>query len=162
MIKKIANNKPILVREKCFNLKLFSELFNDLCDGIEIVNATFTTQLIFAMLSLMLTDIFGAYGVLRELIAKVKLQFLLYFFIGNSVWITIQYAIKVFLVHAGSSTTNEAEKSIATLAKAAGSLNSNDILKSDLMTLIAQLKCRNMKLKNVFFEINWNLILTVS
>lgn len=156
--KNSLKNNIILVRSKHVNLKYFAELFNDLYDGIELINSTFTTQLIFAMLSFLITDIFAAYGALKELLVENnRLPILL---VGNSVWVAIQYAIKGFMVYAGSSTTDEAEKPITIIAKAAGSMDSSE-LKSDLMALLVQLRCRNKKLENVFFTINWNLILAV-
>lgn len=48
-------------------LKLFSELYSDLCDLIEIINSTFTIQIVFVLTSLIVTNIFSAYSALREL-----------------------------------------------------------------------------------------------
>lgn len=111
------------------------------------------------MLSFLLTDIFGAYGILREFLSiNSRFQILL---LGNSLWITIQYAIKAFMVHAGSSTTYEAERSIKIIGKAAGSMDSINSMKSDLMALLVQFRSRNKQLENVFFAINWNLIFAV-
>lgn len=140
-----------------FNLKHFSGLYNDLCDAIETINSTFTLQIIFVMANFLATDVFAAYGVLREFLSRShRLAFML---TGNCSWMLIQYAIKVLTVQAGSSTTNEAEKTVVIVTKIAG--NSNESFKAELNSFLLHMRCRNKKLENVFFTINWNLILAV-
>jgi 7tm Chemosensory receptor len=145
---------------KVFKLKLFADLFNDLCDSIEVINSTFTFQLVIVITSFLLIDIFTAYGILRELMKHqngIKLALL-----SNFIWIFIQYLIKIFIAHAGSSTTSEAEKAVVIVTKALGSMEFDQELKVDLNFHLIQMRCRNKNLQNVFFVINWQFILTVS
>lgn len=153
-------NKIYIVREKNFSLKLFDELYNDLCDAVETINSTFTLHLVFVMTSFLASDVFAAYGILREYLSGSKR--LLPIMLGNFSWMAIQYSIKVLSVHAGSSTSNEAERTIIIIARTAGTLNPNDSLKSELDSFSLHMRCRNKKLENVFFFIDWTLILVVN
>lgn len=147
-----------------FNLKLFSELYHDLCDLIEDVNSTFTNQLIVVLMNLLLTDVFNIYGVLREVKSKApssseRLCFLMVF---NVYWLSIQYAVQTFVVFCGETTTNEAERALVLVTNAYSNVESDVNLKNDLNSLLIQMKFRKKVFKNVFFRINFNLILTVS
>lgn len=152
-------DKIILVRTNSFNLKLFTELYSGLCDAIEQVNEAFTDNLIFVVCDLMLIDIFGGYGIIREIIIKKRDMFLL---AGNILWFMLHIPIKLFMAHAGNSTTKEAEKSLVMITKLVAKTNDSDQLRIDLNFQLIQMKCRNKNLQNIFFTINYNLILVVS
>jgi hypothetical protein len=107
-----------------------------------------------------LIDIFAAYGIVKEVLASQSAT--RFTIIPNMIWLIIQYAIKVFIAHVGSSTTDEAEKSVVIVTKALGSLEFSEDLKVDLNFLLTQMRCRNKNLQNVFFAINWNFILAVN
>lgn len=158
---KCNQDKVVLTYVKNFNLKLFSELYNDQCDGIEIINSTFAMHIAFVMTSLMLTDVFAAYGILRGCLSSSGyiLQFLLF---SNTFWVAMQYGIKALIAHAGTSTTAEAEKSLVLVTRLVEATNSDKELTTDLNFLLIQMQCRNKNLQNHFFTINWSLILAVS
>ena len=152
----------VVVHQKKFNLKLFSKLYNDLCDLIELLNKTFTWQLIFVMINLMLVDIFTAYGVVREFIEQraFKLKFLI---ITNTIWSLLQFAIKYIMAYCGNSTTDEAENSLLIVTRIIEKFGDDDEkMKTDLNHLLNQMQGRNKNLENVFFAINYKLILAVS
>lgn len=148
------------VKIQNFNMRLFSELYNDLCDTVELVNNTFTFQLIIVMMSILLIDIFAAYGALREFMSNSneRLKFLI---IANSTWIAIQYLMKVFMACSGSRTTSEATKSLVHLTRLIEATESSNPMKLEMNFLLIQMKCRNKNFQNVFFNINWHLILAV-
>lgn len=143
-----------------FNVRLFTELYNDLCDAIEMINSTFTRHLIIVTLSLLLTDVFAAYGILREFMTRS--QKLGFYLLSNGSWIVMQLAFKCLMVYSGSSTTKEAEKSVTIVTRAAGKLEINDVIKADLNSLLLQMRCRSKSIENSFFTINWTLIVAVS
>lgn len=142
-----------------FDIELFSELYDDLCDLIEIINKTFTSQLVFVMAEFMSIEIFSGYGILREVLLTSRKMFLI---IGNLFWIIFQYPVKFFMASAGSGTTDEAEKSLALITKLINRARHDELLRCQLNNLLIQLQCRNKKLSNVFFNINYNVILVVS
>lgn len=141
-------------------MKIFSDLFNDLCDLIELVNSTFTNQLIIVVMSLLLTDVFAVYGVMREFQAKNDRFF--FFLISNTAWAIIQYSIKAFMAHCGQTATSEAEKSVVLVTKAIAAVDRDSNLQNDLNSLLIRMKFREKIFRNVFFTINFQLILTVN
>lgn len=150
----------VMVSSENFNLKRFSDLYNDLCDAISMINSTFTGQLIIVMTNMLLVDIFGAYGILREFLSHSynRLKFLI---LCNSIWIALQYAVKFLMAQSGSSTTAEAEMSLVIITRVIENAK-DDKLKTDLNLLLNQMQGRNKKIENVFFVINYKLILAVS
>lgn len=140
-------------------LKIFSELYSDLCDTIEIINSTFTTHIVFVLTLLLVTDILSSYSALREF---NKASYMFYFSVGtNGSWTVIMYCVKFFLAYSGDSTTNEAEKTLVLVMKAITDANSNIELRNELNFLLTQMNFRKKVLSNKFFDINWRLILTV-
>lgn len=139
-------------------MELFAELYDELCDLIELLNKTFTNQLVFVMAEFMSIEIFGGYGILREALSTSRKYFLL---VGNLIWIMFQYPVKFFMASAGSSTTDEAEKSLVLIAKLIIRTKYDDLLRSRLNNLLIELQCRNKKISNVFFTVNYNVILLV-
>lgn len=137
-----------------------SSFYNELCDLIDSINSTFTLQLGFVMINLLLTDVFSAYGVLREIMSKsTPLKFII---TANGTGMLIQYSIRALMAFSGSSTTNEAEKSLVLVNKILANTDSNDPLRADLLILLHQMRYINKKLKNNFFTVNWNVLLVVS
>lgn len=145
-------------KQEYFDVELFSELYDDLSDLVEMVNQTFTTQLIFVMAQFMSIEIFGGYGILREMLSTSRKYFLI---VGNFFWIIFQYPVKFFMASAGNNTTNEAEKSLVLITKLINRARYDDSLRCRLNNLLIQLQCRNKKLFNVFFTVNYNVILLV-
>jgi 7tm Chemosensory receptor len=149
-----------MVGPRCFNVKVFSELYFELCDAIDLVNSAFTFNLSFAMLTFLAVEIFGCYGVLREFISREK-NLLIFLSLANSVWVSVQYSIKALMAHAGSSTTKEAETSLILVTKLTASLDSVNPLKAELLSLLIQMRTFDKKFKNIFFNIDWRIILSV-
>lgn len=152
--RRIQNCVVVVACRKTLNTELFMQLYNDLCDAIESVNSIFANQLIFVLTTFICTNVFQIYGALRETNGFVIL-------IGGA-WVIIFYSMQFFMAHAGSSTTNEAERSIVMVAKIAGAKKISEDLKWSLNSSLIQMRCRNTKLENIFFTINWRLVLAVS
>lgn len=122
------------------------------------INKTFTGQLVFVMAQFMSIEIFGGYGLLREVLSTSGKYFLV---VGNLTWIVTQYPVKFFMASAGSGLTNEAEKSLVLITKLINRARYDHQLRSQLNNLLIQLQCRNKKLSNAFFTVNYNVILVV-
>lgn len=157
-----GHDNIVVVKDKRFNLKLCIQLHSDLCDIIELINKTFTTQIVFVMTGLLVTNVFFAYSALNEYIYRLYSSSLLVT-LTNIACITIQYSIKALVAHAGSSTTRESEKTLVLVTKVlAFTKSGDDVACEPKMILLAQMQYRKKNLENIFFNINWNLILTVS
>lgn len=142
------------------NFQHFPQLYSSLCDIIEILNSTFTGQLVFVVISILVIDIFAFYGVIREFLSNQNLKFII---IGNSTWLVLQSAIKFFMAHCGSSTTSEAEKSLIIVSQFMDQVDDTDMMtRINLNLVMNQMRFRNKNLENKFFAINYKLILAVS
>ena len=136
-----------------------SELFDILFDAIEIINSNFTIHLIFVLINITTTNVFGAFSIAREFLTNYKMfSFQL---VNNLFWILVQYLLKVLMAQAGSRTESEVDCASVIVLKATGSLETDNPLQKDLDIFLKQLKSRNKKLRALFFTINWKLIANV-
>lgn len=141
------------------NSTLFMDLYNELCDAIDLINSTFTNHLIVVMINLLTMDVLSAFALMREFfLNSSSIGFYLTIY---GLWMFFNFSIKLFMAHAGSSTTREGDKTIVLVTKAGGRMSNNDDLKPDLNSLLLHMRSRSKKLENIFFPINWNLILAV-
>lgn len=110
----------------------------------------------------MVINIFASYGIVSEFLSNqnVRLKFII---VGNITWLLQQFSIQFFMVHCGSSTTSEAEKSLIIVSQLADRINETDLMtKVNLNIVMNQMRVRNKNLENIFFVINYRLIVTVS
>jgi len=141
------------------NVQMMTKLFHELCDGIELINGTFTLQLLPIMAYFMTTNIFSAYATLRE-IKNVNFDWNFFIFTGG--YLVFQYFAKIVVVHIAYSTTAEAEKFTVVTCKAINDLKIKEEVRHGLEKLLTQQKYRNFKLQNVMFNIDWKLLVIVS
>lgn len=149
-------------------MKIFTELYHDLCDAIESINQLFTFHLSPIIFFMLVIDIFGSYGVVRDLIATSNTNDdpnyfakALYLIFSNMIYSGFQMIFKIVAAMIGSATTQEAEKTKVILAKIMNRMSSNGIKSSDLFTTLLQCQTRNLKLQNQFFIIDWNIVFAV-
>jgi len=153
------HNLKIVTAYKSSDFGEIPELYHILCDVIELINSTFTSSLVFVEINFLLINIFALYGGLKEVVNNSN-------WIGlalssNLSYIAIQNAINVLMIYAGSATTNEAEETNAIISKIIASNRNNKTLLSNCHDFL-QIRNRNVKLQNIFFTINWKLLLAVS
>lgn len=147
------------IEQKALDLKLFTELYNKLCDILQVISSTFTLHLIIVMLNFTAVEIFGGYGIVREVLLPSRNVLNL---IASFVWILSQYPIKFFMASSGSSTTEEAEKSLVLISKIITSTGEHDQeYKNALNIVLHQMQVREKRLSNIFFNIDYNIILAV-
>lgn len=156
-----------------------ARLFLDLCDGVEIINSTFTFQLIVViieslvsmiinesyvaflkLLSILsqLTDVFSAFAIIREII---KLEDIKVALLPHIILIANQFLKKCIMSHSGSSTTKEAENTSIIVSRIISERQNGSDL-AGWKTFLSLIGTRNLNLQNVFFKINWNILLGVS
>lgn len=140
-----------------FDPRIFWELYDDLCDIIEMINSTFTAHLIVVLITIMVIEILGGYALLREGISKINHPIAMS---AGMLWIVFNNVIKFTMVHCGTSTTDEAEKSVVLMSKLA--MAADEGCKNDLKFVSSQLQIRNKKFSNIFFTINYNVVVAVS
>lgn len=74
--------------------------------------------------------------------------------------IALQYFYKAFAVVSGSRTTAEAEKTSKIISRIMNDCSVEETY--EFKKFLMQVQTRNLNIRNVFFSINWNVLLTVS
>ena len=69
--------------------------------------------------------------------------------------------IAVIAVHFCSSLTDTANATVVTLSKLVATTELNEAQKVDFIFSMTQIRSRNLNIQNIFFKINWNVLLTV-
>jgi hypothetical protein len=70
--------------------------------------------------------------------------------------------LQTFAANAGSKVTAEAQRTIVIFSKIFNELELEDYQKIDFNYFMAQIKARELNLKNILFTINWRNLVTVS
>lgn len=68
----------------------------------------------------------------------------------------------IIILNAGSSLTEEAEKTGVIISKLVNESKCDLLQKVDFLFFMAQIKSRNLNVQNFMFKINWNVLLCVS
>lgn len=150
------------VQQKISSAKLFyiSELYSDLSDAVLLINETFTWQLIIVMLNIITVDIFAGYAIVREFIFNQN-EVEKYLILCNATWIILQFVLKFIMAEAALGVTVEAENCLVRFERII-QISASDTEQLELSLLLIRMRGRNVTLRNVFFKIDYNLILAVS
>lgn len=72
--------------------------------------------------------------------------------------------IILLFVYFGDKTTKEAEKSVETFENHVRifSINASPVETLKFLLLMTQIRSRKLKIRNIFFVIDWNVVLAVS
>jgi len=140
-----------------FNIKLFGEVFHDLCDASKWINNLLTFHLLPILLSMLVLDIFGLYNIFKilTLAGNVSTNYNILFYI------VFHFILRSFIAHMGSSTSNEPQELIEMIAKLINKLSPNNLLRMSLFNYMKQFQTRNFKFQSLFLTINWNILLGV-
>jgi len=139
--------------------KLIGNLFSILCDGIDLVNTTFTLQLIPFVVYYLSTNMLGIYSMLRELFHGSSS--LLTAMGTNFWWNLLNTSLAVLPLHAGSAASRVAQQTPIVVAAIVRSQPRNcgrKVLKAFLM----EIQFRKLHFENEFFCIDWKLLFSVS
>lgn len=142
-----------------FDIKLFEELYGNLCELLLDVNSVCTPHLILVLGYITFTDIFSGYGAIREII-KPSNNF--FNFVGGFGWNVGQLPVQFIIAFSGSRTSEEAEKSLVLISKMiTNTAEHNFQQRNALNILMHQLQVREKKFSNIFFNIDYHVILVV-
>ena len=156
---------------------LLAEIFHNLCDAIAIINQTFTFHFIGIVFDVMVNLFINSFSKYKTFKFQITLIFALYSTFRLIKKPTKDFEAEIFLsafgivsyiflvisiIFFGDSTTKEAEKSAEMLGKLMNTKKFCDGEKLDLMFLMSQIQSRKVDIQNMFFTINWNVLLTVS
>lgn len=136
--------------------KTISDLYSDLCDGIDIVNEALTFQLIPFIFYYLSTNLFTIYGMIRVIADGSSVSGALMSF-G---WITYGTIILVFTIYSSEVASSDARQTpiiISSILKSEQFKTTEDVFKKFLL----EVNCREIAFKNQFFVIEWKLFLSV-
>lgn len=102
-------------------------------------------------------NIFSAFAILRELLRFTLVHF--YALIPHLALIVHQHFINFCMLYSGASTTKEATKTSIIVGRIMNQIR-ND--RADFQYFLSQIQTRNLNLQNIFFNINWSVLLAVS
>lgn len=111
------------------------------------------------MILLKILIIFVSYGITFELLRSTDHYYLV--MPMNCIGLLHHISIVLGVIYAGSSATNEAERTKTNFRKAVNESILNDSEKINFLYFMSQLRARNVNLENALFKINWNVLLTV-
>lgn len=136
--------------------KTISELYSQLCEGIEIVNDAFTLQLVPFIIYHMTTNLFTFYGLIREFVVRTSLIEQ----IANFGWICSSTFSLSIALYSAVNTQKIALKTpiiISEILKSEKYKTPEDIFRIFLL----EVQHRNISFQNEFFTIDWKLLLSV-
>lgn len=145
---------------KTLNFKAYTQLFQILCNGIDVLNSSFTFHLAPIIVSMLVFNVFSVYGVLWEFLNDSKIK--LFTLLLNGTWLTMQYTLQAMLAYAGSSVTKKGRETAAIVSKVLNDFELSNELASKLQNFLTRSQCRNMKVQNCFFVIDWKILVSVS
>lgn len=141
---------------------IITNLYSLLCDGIDLVNDSFTFQLIPFMVYYLTANLFAIYSMIREAFYRSPLM---YVAIGTNMWwIILHTAIISIALYSGYTTTRCALKTpiiVSSIVKSQKWKESRCVVKV-FKTFLLEIQYRNMFLENEFFRIDWKLLFSVS
>jgi len=152
-----SNCRLNFLEGKKFNLNLFTDTFHNLSDALGTINAIFTFNLIPTMLTMLVIDTFGIYGVTNSSFTTAKITDI----ILSLFYIIVHFILKIMICHIGYSTTHEAESIKITFVKGMNKINLSSE-KSSLLYAYKQIEARDSRLQNIFFVVDWKVLFGVS
>lgn len=139
--------------------EVFFEIFHDLADVILIINSCMTLHIaavVFYFFVANLVSIFGfIWTTVNTKFFYMSLSSDLLFFVLNNVTHGI-------MAYASSSATQEADKIAVTVSKIINGHRCGRIDQKIFKNFLHQHQYRNLNFENVFFVINWKLVLAVN
>lgn len=141
---------------------IITELYGHLCDSIELVNDSFTFQLIPFMVYYLAANLFAIYSMIREMYFRTSLMYVA--FATNIWWVILHTLIISIALYSGSTTTRCALKTPIIVSSIVKSQKSNEsrCVGKVFKSFLIEVQYRNLFFENEFFRIDWKLLFSVS
>lgn len=131
-----------------------------LCDGIELLNSTFALNLTAVVINILIIKTFHAYEIIWELLSGSEI--VTFILLQNGAWLLMQFIFEILISHVGSSVRENASETIVIISKVLNEYELSDDVAFKLQNLASMLNYRNFSVQNVFFIIDWKLLVAVS
>lgn len=133
---------------------------HNLFDAIELINSTFTFQLIPVMINIIIFQTFICYGILWELLLRSEI--FMFVLMQYGAWLATHLILEVMIANFGSLLSKNAKRPAIIINKALTNHDLSDDLSIKLQNIVVRLNSRNTIVQNDFFKINWQLLVYVS
>ena len=141
---------------------IISNLYGNLFDGIDLVNDSFTFQLIPFMLYYLTTNLFAIHSMIRETFNGTPLMYIAF---GTNIWWIFMHTGMVSIALYSSCTTTrcalKAPIIVSSIVKGSKWKESHCVI-NVFKTFLVEVQYRNMFFENEFFRIDWKLLFSVS
>lgn len=142
---------------KTEKLHNFADLFTMSCEIIDSMNEIFSSNLLLTLLHVMIQKVLTCYEIIKNMY-KPDGSFGLF---NNLSWMISLVIVTFLICHSGESVRNAAESSQIFIVKQIVS-SKNECYKDEIRNLHYQLEKQNKEIENIFFKLNYKLLLTVS
>lgn len=142
-----------------FNFEIFTKAYQELCDCINLLNSTFTFQLVPVLINAIASKTFTAYGLLVEL--KTPSHFLFLVLFQNGSWMAMMYFFECIIAFAGSAVTNNAQETLVIMTKILNNSTLNEDFTMPIQYFVSRMNIRNLNVQSCFFKIDWIILLHV-
>lgn len=155
----------VIVRAEVIKIKHLTRIFHKLLDAIENVNSTYTFHLISTIFMMSIVDIFISFSFLSDFLPWLlkKSKYSNYVnIIYNFGYCLIQFILKTLVAHIGHKTTQSSEDTKALMSRHLNILDDmNHVDKSLLFNALIQYQTRKIQFSNIFFNIDWVILVKV-
>jgi hypothetical protein len=148
-----------IIGARSLNLKIFTNLYQILINSFEILNRNFTFHLVPIVASMLAFNIFLCYGVLSEFVSNSKIK--MYTLLLNLSWIVMMYLLMGMMAYSGSSVATKANEVKKTVNRILNDFEMTNDFTLKLHNFLTRLQCQNLEVRNVFFAINWQILVAV-
>lgn len=149
----------VVVSDVKFSLEKFIKAYQDLCDCLDLLNSSFTFQLAPLLVNIIITKTFTGYGVLWELITPTPHRGLV--FLQNASWLMVMHLLEIMIAFIGSAVTKAAQETVVIMTKILNHSKLDEDFALPMQHFVSRVNCRNLKVQNCFFKINWMILLHV-
>lgn len=140
--------------------RLLTELYCDLCDEIDIVNSSFTFQIIPFMIYDFTANLFATYSIIRDM--YIRSPVLLFSIATNASWVIFHTFILAIPLYYGCSTTKIARKTPLIVSEIVETYRQKGSVNETFKTFLMHLQFRNLNFENEFVRVDWKIMITVS
>lgn len=134
-------------------------LFHDLCDTLDIINSTFTFPLAFMILHFFFSGMITLFNHISSF--EKDFNNLSFVIVTEGSWMLMNYVLLAMIIYSSSSTSHEARKTAVIISKIVNNTENNKRHEEVYTKFLLQNQYRNLNLQTPFFNINWQLLLTV-
>lgn len=135
------------------------EIFHDLADIIEIVNSCLTLPLVCLMLHFFILNLFSLYNLIWTFMMDYKNFSIVVS--TDATFVALNCIFQGMIAHASYATTKEAKMVLIIISKTINNKSCTRDQCKAFKNFLIQSQYRNLKFQNIFFVINWKLIVTV-